>query len=222
MATFAEELRLRRKLIDIGKRAVALGFVMYHQGNFSIRLPETDHILIKPTSIPYEEIELEDIVKVDLNGNIVDGLHKPSSEVLTHCMAYRKYPKVGACAHVESPYLNALYAMDKDVPNVLGNFVYLFEGKGLATGPSLRSNSEKFAKATLDAMGDQYGVIWKNHGVFCVGPTLEVAFDRCVAAEQAARVYWLTLALKAGEPSLIPPEVQDEMVEAIRSGKGGG
>ncbi|MBI3942128.1 MAG: class II aldolase/adducin family protein [Chloroflexi bacterium] len=222
MATFAEELKLRRKLIDVGRRAVALGFVMYHQGNFSARLPGTDHILIKPTSIPYEEIEPEDIVKVDLNGNIVDGLHKPSSEVFTHCMAFRRNPKVGACAHVESPYLNALYAMNLEVPNVLGNFVYLFEGKGLAAGPSLRSNTERFAKATLDAMGDRYGVIWKNHGVFCVGPIVEVAFDRCVAAEQAARVYWLTLALKAGEPDLIPPEVQAEMVEVARGGKGGG
>ena len=222
MATFAEELRLRRKVIEIGKRAVALGLVMYHQGNFSVRIPGTDHILIKPTSIPYEDIDLEDIVKVDLNGNIVDGLHKPSSEVLVHCMAFRRNPKVGACAHVESPYLNALYAMDKEVPNVLGNFVYLFQGMGLAAGPSLRSNSEKFAKATLDAMGDRYGVIWKNHGVLCVGPTLEVAFDRCVAAEQAARVYWLTLALKTEEPDLIPPEVQAEMVEVSRGGRAGG
>lgn len=222
MATFAEELRLRRKLLEIGKRAVDLGFVMYHQGNFSVRIPGTDHILIKPTSIPYEDIDLEDIVKVDLDGNIVDGLHQPSSEVSTHCMAYRKYPRVGACAHVESPYLNALYAMDKDLPNVLGNFVYMFEGRGLAIGPSLRSNSEKFAKATLDAMGDRYGVIWKNHGVFCVGPTLEVAFNRCVAAEQAAKVYWLTLAMKAGEPDLIPPEVQAEMVEVARGGRAGG
>lgn len=219
---FAEELNFRRKLVKIGRRAVSLGFVMNSQGNFSLRLPGTDYVLIKPSAIPYEDIEVEDIVKVDLYGKVVDGLHKPSSEVDTHCLAYRTYPEVAGCAHVESPYLNALYAMDKEVPNVLGNFVYLFEGKGLAFGPSLRSSSEKFGKAMFDAMGNNYGVIWKNHGLFCVGPNIEVAFDRCVAAEQAAKVYWLVLALKAGEPDVIPPQIQYEMVEAVRRGAGGG
>ena len=66
-------------------------------------------------------------------------------------------------------------------------------------------------------MGDHFGVVWKNHGVFCVGADLEVALDRCIAAEQAARVYYLALALKAGEPDLVPEDVQSEMVEVARA-----
>ena len=58
-------------------------------------------------------------------------------------------------------------------------------------------------------------VVWRNHGVFCVGPDLDAAFDRCVAAEQAARVYSLARAL--GEhPEALPADVQAEMVETVR------
>jgi ribulose-5-phosphate 4-epimerase/fuculose-1-phosphate aldolase len=66
-------------------------------------------------------------------------------------------------------------------------------------------------------MGDRFGVVWKNHGVFCVGDNLEVALDRCVAAEQAARVSYLDLALRNGEPDMVPEEVQTEMVEVARA-----
>jgi ribulose-5-phosphate 4-epimerase/fuculose-1-phosphate aldolase len=145
------------------------------------------------------------------------GEYDSSSEADVHALAYRRYKEVGACVHVEPTYLNTLYSLNRPVPNILGNFVYLFGGRGLAPGPSLRSGTANFAAASLDAMGDRFGVVWKNHGVFCVGVDLEVALDRCIAAEQAAHVYYLALALGLGEPDLVPDEVQDEMVEVARA-----
>ncbi len=98
------------------------------------------------------------------------------------------------------------------MPNVLGNFVYLFAGRGLAVAPAIRSGTREFAEITLEAMGDHLGVVWKNHGIFCVGHTVRSALDRCVAAEQAAKVYYLALALKRGEPDLVPEGAQEDMV----------
>jgi ribulose-5-phosphate 4-epimerase/fuculose-1-phosphate aldolase len=187
------------------------------QGNFSVRIPGENLFMITPHGIPYADITPEDLVLAELDGRKLHGEHESSSEADVHALAYRRYHEVGACVHVEPTYINVLYAMNLSVPNILGNFVYLFGGRGLASGPSLRSGTSGFAAASLDAMGDHFGVVWKNHGIFCVGADLEVALDRCIAAEQAARVYYLALALKAGEPDFVPLDVQSEMVEVARA-----
>jgi ribulose-5-phosphate 4-epimerase/fuculose-1-phosphate aldolase len=156
-------------------------------------------------------------VTVDLDGHIMHGEHDSLSEADVHALAYRRYMAVGACIHVEPIFINTLHALNRTVPNILGNFVYLFGGRGLTSGPSLRNGTSNFASASLDAMGDRFGVVWKNHGVSYVGDNLEVALDRCVAAEQAARVYYLALALQIGEPDMVPGEVQNETVEVARA-----
>ena len=173
--------------------------------------------MITPHGIPYADIAPEDLVTVELDGHIMHGEHDSSLEADVHALAYRRYKAVGACIHVEPIFINTLYALNRTVPNILGNFVYLFGKRGLASGPSLRSGTSNFASASLDAMGDRFGVVWKNHGVLCVGDILEVALDLCVAAEQAARVYYLALALQIGEPDMVPGEVQNEMVELARA-----
>jgi len=211
------EIAISRQIVAVTRRAEALGLVQNAQGNFSVRIPGENLFMITPHGIPYADITPEDLVLAELDGRKLHGEHESSSEADVHALAYRRYHEVGACVHVEPTYINTLYALNKPVPNVLGNFVYLFGGRGLATGPSLRSGTSTFASASLDAMGDRFGVVWKNHGLFCVGRDLEVALDRCIAAEQAARVYYLALALKLGEPDLVPEEVQSEMVEVARS-----
>lgn len=209
----AHELELRQQLIDAAQYCECRDLLVYTQGNFSARIPGTDRVLITPSDIPYPTMVPEDIVEVDLDGNKVSGKHSPSSETAIHTTAMRRNPQVMACAHVESPYVNALYTLDLEIPNIIGNFTYLFAGKGLALGPSIRSANQDFAEKTLDAMGDKMGVVWKNHGMFCVGPDVKLAMKRCMAAEQAGRVYYLALSLNRGTPDLIPQDVQKEMVE---------
>lgn len=210
----SQEVELRKELIFYARKCESRDMLVYTQGNFSTRLPGTEYALITPSDIPYDDMEPEDIVVVDMDGKKVDGKYRPSSEAPIHTEAMKRHPSVNACAHVESPYINALSALNIEIKPVLGNFVYLFGGRGLAMGPSIKSGSAEFASATLDAMGDKFGVIWKNHGAFCVGQDIKTAFKRCVMAEQCARVYYLALALGKGEPDLIPDEIREEMVEA--------
>src|SRR5579884_145801 len=164
-----DDPRLRRQLVSAARRAEALDLVAYAQGNLSARIPRTEYILITPTSVPYAEMRPEDIVTVDLDGRKVHGALDPSSETPVHILTYRARPGVGACIHVEPPYVNALGVIGAEIPNVLGNFVYLFGGRGLAVVPCLHSGTEGFAQASVRAMGDRFGAVWKNHGLFCVG-----------------------------------------------------
>jgi ribulose-5-phosphate 4-epimerase/fuculose-1-phosphate aldolase len=210
------ERDLRQQIIAVAQICECRDLLIYTQGNFSARRPGTpDQVLITPSDVPYPGMQPDDLVVVNLEGQKLEGKHQPSSETPIHTTAYRRFPQVGACAHVESPYVNALYALGIEIPPILGNFVYLFAGKGLAVGPSIKSASRDFAEKTLDAMGDRFGVVWKNHGMFCVGPDIHTALKRCLAAEQSARVYWLALSLGKGEPDLVPAGVQQEMIEAV-------
>lgn len=210
------ERDLRRSIIEVAQFCECRDLVTYTQGNFSARRPgHADQILITASDVPYPGMQPEDLVVVDLQGKKVEGAREPSSETPIHTTAYRRFPGVGACAHVESPYVNALYALGLEIPPILGNFVYLFAGRGIAVGPSIKSASWDFAEKTLDAMGDRFGVVWKNHGMFCVGPDIRTALKRCLAAEQSARTYWLALSLGRGEPELVPVDVQQQMVEAV-------
>ena len=210
------ELELRKQIIAGAQLCESRDMLTYTQGNFSARRPGKDQILITPSDVPYPGMQPDDLVVVDLEeGKKIEGKFEPSSETPIHVTAYRRFPNVGACAHVESPYVNALYSLNIEIPNILGNFVYLFAGKGLAVGPSIKSANWDFADRTLDTMGDRFGVVWKNHGMFCVGPDVRTAVKRCLAAEQSARTYWLALNLQRGEPDMIPADVQAEMVKVV-------
>lgn len=213
-----EDWPLRRDLVEVAQRCEAYGLVLRSQGNFSARIPGTNRILITPTGLPYSTMRPGDIVELELDGRVLREPHAPSYEVPVHLAAYRSDARIGACAHTEPPYINALYALNKTLPNVLGNFVHAFAGKGLAVGPRMKSGSPAFAAANVEAMGDRFGVVWPNHGLFCVGRTLEVAFIRSLHAEQAAQVYYLAIALEGREPILLPASEQAAIVESARKG----
>jgi ribulose-5-phosphate 4-epimerase/fuculose-1-phosphate aldolase len=78
----------------------------------------------------------------------------------------------------------------------------------------MRSGSPAFAQASLQAMGERFGVVWPNHGLFCVGRDLEAAFLRSLYAEQAAQVYYLAISLDGGGPVLFPPDQEAEIVQS--------
>jgi L-fuculose-phosphate aldolase len=203
--------------VEVAQRCEAYGLVMRSQGNFSVRVPGTDRVLITPTGRPYSTMRPGDIVEVDLSGRVLSAPHPPSYELPVHLAAYRANGRIGACAHTEPPHINALYALNKPLPNVLGNFIYAFAGRGLAVGPRMKSGTEAFASANVQALGDRFGIVWPNHGLFCIGRTLEVAFIRSLHAEQAAQVYYLALALNSREPLLLPNEEQARYVESARA-----
>jgi L-fuculose-phosphate aldolase len=213
----AEEWPLRHDLVEVAQRCEAYGLVLRSQGNFSARIADSDRILITPTGIPYSTMRPGDIVEVGLDGRGLKAPHPPSYELPVHLAAYRADPRIKACAHTEPPHINALYALNKSLPNVLGNFIYAFAGRGLAVGPRMKSGTPAFATANIEALGDRFGIVWPNHGLFCVGRTLEVAFIRSLHAEQAAQVYYLAIALNEREPLLLPNEEQRQYVQAAQA-----
>src|SRR6476620_2599654 len=179
------------------------GLVTWTGGNISARDPATGLVAIKPSGIMYEDLRPEDHVVVDLEGDIVEGALKPSSDTASHLYIYRHRPDVCGVVHTHSPYATAFAAVGRPIPVVLTAIADEFGGSIPCGGFSLIGD-ESIGKIVVESIGSSPAVLLKNHGVFTIGKTAEHAVKAAVMTEDNARSVWL--ALQLGTPDEIPAD----------------
>lgn len=177
--------------------------VVWTTGNVSARDPESGLVVIKPSGVRYDELRPEDHVVVNLQGDVVEGDLKPSSDTASHLYIYRHRPDVNGVVHTHSPYATAFAAVGQPIP------VYLTEmgdefGCPIPCADFALIGDEEIGRLVVENIGSSPAVLLKQHGVFTVGPTAEAAVKAAVMTENVARTVWL--ALQLGQPEEIPPE----------------
>jgi L-ribulose-5-phosphate 4-epimerase len=177
--------------------------VAWTGGNVSARDPRTGLVVIKPSGILYDELRPEDHVVVDLEGDIVEGKLKPSSDTASHLYIYRHRPDVNGVVHTHSPYATAFAALGRPIPVYLTAIADEFGGPIPCAGFAL-IGGEQIGQQVIEHIGNSPAVLLKNHGVFTVGPTVRKAVQAAVMVEDVARSVWL--ALQLGQPDEIPAE----------------
>ncbi|MBM4467816.1 MAG: L-ribulose-5-phosphate 4-epimerase [Chloroflexi bacterium] len=177
--------------------------VVWTGGNVSARDPETGLVVIKPSGIRYEELRPEHHVVVNLQGEVIEGTLKPSSDTASHLYIYRHRPEVNGIAHTHSPYATAFAALGRPIPVYLTAMADEFGGP-IPCGGFALIGGEDIGRAVVESIGDSPAILLKNHGVFTVGPTAEAAVKAAVMVEDVARTVWL--ALQLGQPEEIAPE----------------
>ncbi len=177
--------------------------VKWTGGNVSARDPETGLVVIKPSGVLYEDLRPEDHVIVDLEGKIVEGSLKPSSDTASHLYIYRNRPDLNGIVHTHSPYATAFAAVGKPIPVYLTAIADEFGGPIPCAGFAL-IGGEEIGKQVVEHIGDSAAVLLKNHGVFTVGKSVRDAVKAAVMVEDVARAVWL--ALQLGQPDVIPAE----------------
>ena len=177
--------------------------VVWTGGNVSARDAESGLVVIKPSGVPYEELRPEDHVVVNLEGDVVEGDLKPSSDTASHLYIYRHRPEVNGVVHTHSPYATAFAALGRPIPVYLTAIADEFGGPIPCAGFAL-IGGEEIGQQVIEHIGESPAVLLKNHGVFTVGATAEAAVKTAVMVEDAARTVWL--ALQLGQPEEIPPE----------------
>jgi L-ribulose-5-phosphate 4-epimerase len=177
--------------------------VKWTGGNVSARDPETGYVVIKPSGVRYEDMTPEDMVIVDLDGDVIEGDLKPSSDTLSHLYIYRHRPDVGGVVHTHSPYATAFAAVGKPIPVCLTAIADEFGGP-IPCGGFALIGSEAIGKAVVEAIGSSSAVLLKQHGVFTIGPDAEAAVKAAVMTEDVAKAVWL--AMQIGEPEDIAEE----------------
>jgi L-ribulose-5-phosphate 4-epimerase len=117
--SLADVAALRAHLVALHATLVRYDLVVWTGGNVSARVAGEDRFLIKPSGVDYDELSADDMILCDLDGNVVDGAHAPSSDTAAHAYVYRSMPAVGGIVHTHSTYATAWAARGEAIPCVL-------------------------------------------------------------------------------------------------------
>ena len=178
------------------------GLVVWTGGNVSARDPESNLVVIKPSGVLYADLRPEDHVVLNLDGDIVEGGLKPSSDTASHLYIYRHRPDVNGVVHTHSSYATAFAALGKPIPVYLTAMADEFGGPIPCAGFAL-IGGEEIGKQVVEHIGTSPAVLLKNHGVFTIGSTARNAVKAAVMVEDVACTVWR--ALQLGQPDEIAP-----------------
>jgi L-fuculose-phosphate aldolase len=192
---------LCREIIEVAQTIEPAGLGVVTAGNVSARCEAG--ILITPSGVPYPDLEHDSLVELDVDGNIVSGKLKPSSEWRLHVAVYAERPRVTAVMHVHSPWATALACTRRDIPA----FHYMVARAG---GDSIRCAdyatfaSAELARNAVTALKGRRACLLANHGMVALGTSPRAALDLAREVEELAKQY--TLSRLTGEPVLLDDE----------------
>ena len=175
------------------------GLVTWTAGNASARDPETGLIVIKPSGVMFEELTPDNMVIVDPDGNVVEGVLGASTDTISHCAIYRGRPDVHGVIHTHSNYATAFAAVGKSIPVCLTAIADEF-GCEIPCAPYVRIGGAGIGETALAHIGRSPAILMKQHGVFTVGATVEKALKAAVMVEDVAKTVWLAMQLGPVEP----------------------
>lgn len=107
---------LKRLIYEANMELPAHGLVTYTWGNVSGIDRESGFVVIKPSGVSYELLKPEDMVVVNLDGKVVEGKLKPSSDTLTHTELYKAFPQIGGVVHTHSPWATSWAQTGRSIP----------------------------------------------------------------------------------------------------------
>ncbi len=201
--------------IELPKR----GVVIYTWGNVSGIDRETNLIVIKPSGVDYENMKVSDMVVVDLDGNVVEGHLKPSSDTPTHIELYKKYKEIGAIVHTHSSHAVMWAQAGKDIPAYGTTHADYFYGNIPCTRKmsenEIKNNYEKETGSVIIETLEERNinplyvpaVLVHSHGPFTWGKSPAEAVHNTVVLEQVAKMAIMT--------EVINPEVNRMQQELL-------
>jgi L-ribulose-5-phosphate 4-epimerase len=199
---------IRHALVELHDELPRHKLVVWTGGNVSARDPETNLVAIKPSGLRYGELTAESMVVLDLDGTIVEGSLKPSSDTASHLYIYRHRPDINGVVHTHSRYATAFAAVGRSIPVYLTAQADEFGGEIPCAGFSLIGD-ESIGALVVEGIGRSPAILLKNHGVFTVGPSAVAAVKAAVMVEDIAATVWA--ALQIGSPEVLPDDAVEQL-----------
>ncbi|MGB8647968.1 MAG: L-ribulose-5-phosphate 4-epimerase [Anaerolineae bacterium] len=194
---------LREEILRLHLELPRNNLVTWTSGNVSGRDPASGFVVIKPSGVRYEALTLEQMVIVDLDGHVIEGKLKPSSDVHAHLYVYRNKPDVNGVVHTHSTFATAFAAAGRPIHAYLTAICDEFGGP-IPCGGYARVGGDEIGREIVRSIGSSPALLLKNHGVFTIGKTPEAAVKAAVMVEDVARTVFY--ALQLGPLDEIPPE----------------
>lgn len=162
-------------------------------GNLSVYDKEAGVMAITPTSVAYEAITPEDMSVIRLDGTVLEGPYRPSSEWRMHAAVYQAKPEVSAIIHTHSPYATAFAVNNRGIPTILIEMVP-FLGGDVPLAKFAVPGTRAVGDEAVKVLAERTGCLLANHGVLAIGASLEQAHIRAVYIEDAAKICSIAMA----------------------------
>ncbi|MGH8165572.1 MAG: L-ribulose-5-phosphate 4-epimerase AraD [Rhodanobacteraceae bacterium] len=210
---------LREEVLRANLELVKSGLVIATFGNASGIDRSSGRVVIKPSGVPYDRLISADLVVTDLDGRIVEGKLRPSSDLPTHLALYRAFGNVAGVVHTHSRYATAWAQAVAEIPCFGTTHADYFRGAIPVTEPMQSCDIEsEYEWNTGQAIMKRFSsldplampaVLVAGHGPFCWGPSPDAAAHNAIMLEELAHLAWLTVTIQA-DAQAIPNVLRDK------------
>lgn len=208
---------LKQEVFKANLDLVNHGLVLFTWGNVSGINREEGLIVIKPSGVSYDRMTKDDMIVLDLEGNIVEGKLKPSSDTPTHLVLYKAFSFLGGIVHTHSTYATAWAQAGCDIPNIGTTHADYFKD-AIPCTMQMSSNQIRgeYEKETGNVIVERFlnlsaeytpGVLVNNHGPFSWGKNPSIAVHNAVVLEQIAKMAFIAFCIN---PQL---KMNDELIK---------
>ncbi|MBE1445504.1 L-ribulose-5-phosphate 4-epimerase [Paenibacillus sp. OAS669] len=205
-------LQLKQAVWEANLDLPKYGLVTFTWGNVSGIDREQGLVVIKPSGVPYEELKPEDLIVVDLEGNIVEGKLRPSSDTPTHLVLYKAFPQIGGIVHTHSPWATSWAQAGKGIPALGTTHADYFYGEVPCTRAMTEAEIQgAYELETGNVIVETFrgrdplqvpGVLVHSHAPFNWGKDPHQAVHNAVVLEEVAKIGYHTIALNTHVPSM--------------------
>ncbi|EPV6560175.1 L-ribulose-5-phosphate 4-epimerase [Klebsiella pneumoniae] len=203
--------QLKQQVFEANMDLPRYGLVTFTWGNVSAIDRQRGLVVIKPSGIAYESMTVDDMSVVDLQGHVVEGRWRPSSDTATHLALYRRYPDLGGVVHTHSTHATAWAQAGLAIP-ALGttHADYFFGDIPCTRALSAQEVDEAYelntGQVTIETLGEANplhtpGIVVYQHGPFAWGKDAHEAVHNAVVMEEVARMAWIARGIN---PQLQP------------------
>ena len=177
---------VRQAVVDTALEMFRTGLVVGTAGNVSGRLANGS-VAMTPSSVPYLDITVEGLAIVDLEGEIVEGAARPSSEKAMHLNCYRSFDEVGGVVHCHPAHASMFAIARRAMPACIEE-VIVYVGGDVPVAEYRTTGSDELATEVVRHLGDRGAVLMANHGLLCVGKSPEDALHTAAVVEHTAKI----------------------------------
>jgi len=209
----AHEQRLREEICTIGLRMYTRGLVVACEGNLSARL-DSERILVTPSAVCKGDLKPVDLLVTDLNGEVVSGSGRPSSEIRMHTLCYRLRSDVQAVCHAHPPTATGFAAAGLALEEPVLPEAIVELGR-IPLAPYGTPGTEEVCEGLEPLIGLHDAVLLENHGVVTCGATLRSAYYRMETVEHLARILLVTRSLGGSH------RLSDESINKLKARSSG-